>query len=975
MVKLWVLIFSLLLPVFGYAQTSGGGPFTHGQTLSVTDGISTCYPYQLTVTSGTLSCSSGIATVTTGGGGGGSPASPFNSVQYNNAGAFGGNDGFVFVAPNVGIGTTTPVNKLQVVGGGIESDSYYYNDGSLFANSAEIDAPTTGIKVIDGGTIWYPDIETPLADNSGILYYGNGGTLADINGTYYNDGVPGDRSTDQGGNLLFSHGYGILADDQGTTYFGGNNGSPATNALGQTFYGDINMDMFTDENGQIFFSSGYGLLADNQGQIYFGGGNGFVAMDPGGNFHVDQGSLIDTSESTGNTGDVWHSNGSGLNYWGPTSAVGADNNVQYAEGGALAGSNNFNFDGSNVGIGTTDLTQYALTVIGGVAAGGFYLDSNGSAGIIPNALTNTDIQFFTAGVRRVAITHAGNVGIGTTSPTGALEIEGGNVGIGTNIPSQKLVVNGNLYVQGSSNGILLGDTSQEIFPVSNGDMTFQTGTPTRRMTITAQGNIGIATVRPNALFEVGVGKFDVTAAGNVGVGSPNPSQAIDINGSVRMSGFILTTSPSSGYVLTSNSTGTGTWAAATGGSGTVTSASVVSANGFAGTVATSTTTPAITLTTTVTANVLKGNGTAIVAATSGTDYAPATSGSSILKGNGAGGFSNASSGTDYAPATSGTSILKGNGSGGFSNATSGTDYDPATSGSGILFGNGAGGTTGATTTAVSGGNIGIGTTTALNSPLEVYGNVGIQTSNPGQRLDIQGTARMTGFILSTSPSSGYVLTSDTGGNGTWTVAPGNNVGVGTTQSVGFYTSSTVIGANNKFIFNGTNVGIGTSSANKQLAVGSTGQFTVDSSGVVNGTTSIFTSASSGTPAVVVQGASTGIGMTVNVNGAGSNALQLSSGDIMLQETVGTRSLFIGNVGIGSVNPGAALDLGTSGQILSHNTSGIGFSEHNATNQACNTTCGTSACVIGLDIGTVGVVNSGFVACTSALADDCICAGP
>ena len=54
--------------------------------------------------------------------------------------------------------------------------------------------------------------------------------------------------------------------------------------------------------------------------------------------------------------------------------------------------------------------------------------------------------------------------------------------------------------------------------------------------------------------------------------------------------------------------------------GTVTSASVVSANGFAGTVATATTTPAITLTTSIT-GVLKGNGTAISAATAGTDYA------------------------------------------------------------------------------------------------------------------------------------------------------------------------------------------------------------------------------------------------------------------------------------------------------------------------------------------------------------------
>ena len=61
------------------------------------------------------------------------------------------------------------------------------------------------------------------------------------------------------------------------------------------------------------------------------------------------------------------------------------------------------------------------------------------------------------------------------------------------------------------------------------------------------------------------------------------------------------------------------YSGAGGGSGTVTSASVVSANGFAGTVATDTTTPAITIMTTVT-GILIGDGTAIAAATAGTDY-------------------------------------------------------------------------------------------------------------------------------------------------------------------------------------------------------------------------------------------------------------------------------------------------------------------------------------------------------------------
>lgn len=53
--------------------------------------------------------------------------------------------------------------------------------------------------------------------------------------------------------------------------------------------------------------------------------------------------------------------------------------------------------------------------------------------------------------------------------------------------------------------------------------------------------------------------------------------------------------------------------------GTVTQVSVVSANGFAGSVANDSTTPAITLSTTIT-GLIKGNGTALSAAVAGTDY-------------------------------------------------------------------------------------------------------------------------------------------------------------------------------------------------------------------------------------------------------------------------------------------------------------------------------------------------------------------
>ena len=114
--------------------------------------------------------------------------------------------------------------------------------------------------------------------------------------------------------------------------------------------------------------------------------------------------------------------------------------------------------------------------------------------------------------------------------------------------------------------------------------------------------------------------------------------------------------------------------------GTVTTVSVVSANGFTGTVANPTSAPAITLTTNI-SGVLKGNGTAISAATSGTDFSAGTSAlaTGILKSTtSTGALSIAIAGTDYQTAQSVTGIVKSSGTT-RSAATVGTDYSAGTS--------------------------------------------------------------------------------------------------------------------------------------------------------------------------------------------------------------------------------------------------------------------------------------------------------
>lgn len=102
------------------------------------------------------------------------------------------------------------------------------------------------------------------------------------------------------------------------------------------------------------------------------------------------------------------------------------------------------------------------------------------------------------------------------------------------------------------------------------------------------------------------------------IGASTPKNASFVDLSVTGTLSFDAAQGTAGQVLTSSGTGiTPTWTTPT--TGTVTSASVVSANGFAGTVATATTTPAITLTTTIT-GLLNGNGTAISAAVVNTDY-------------------------------------------------------------------------------------------------------------------------------------------------------------------------------------------------------------------------------------------------------------------------------------------------------------------------------------------------------------------
>ena len=235
------------------------------------------------------------------------------------------------------------------------------------------------------------------------------------------------------------------------------------------------------------------------------------------------------------------------------------------------------------------------------------------------------------------------------------------------------------------------------------------------------------------------------------------------------------------------------------GSGTVTSASVVSANGFSGSVATPTTTPAITISTSVT-GLLKGNGTGVSAATVGADYSVGTSSlaTGILKSTTTtGALSIAVAGdfptlnqntTGTAANVTGTVSISNGGTGQTAKADAFNALSPITTAGDLIIGNGtntatrlpigantyvltSNGTT-ATWAASGGGGGGTGTVTSVTGAGSVSGLTLTGTVTTAGNLTLGGA--ITGFATSGANTN---LTSVALTTGTISTAPVNNTDI------------------------------------------------------------------------------------------------------------------------------------------------------------------------------------------------------
>jgi hypothetical protein len=403
---------------------------------------------------------------------------------------------------SVGIGTTSPTQKLTLING-----TFQIGGSSTFSDNVEIGrvggdnnmAFATGgnerMRITSGGVLAVGKsdqsgnaaltIKSPAGGNTGIIM------------------IEGD-TTNNGWGM-----YAVTSDSYVITRF--TNGTYAdyltiTSAGAATFSSSVTAT-------ELYLSTSNGLV----GNINSSNANGgYLTWQTSGAVIADIGTAQQIFGSGGN--DVFGINGRGAR----AIAFGTNNTERMRI-----------TSGGNVGIGTTS-PSVKLTV------------SNAANGNIAGFTNTVDADLLinlTSGVSLISPS-SGILAFGTSSTERMRITSGGNVGIGTTAPVSRLHVSGQITIDSSSPFNLIGngnsDTYTQTVIYANQN---NTSNNTANGIFIERGrlsNSGSAEIRSFVIGDRGGGiQFILNKDGDVGINTSSPSYKLDVNGTARFGAVII----------------------------------------------------------------------------------------------------------------------------------------------------------------------------------------------------------------------------------------------------------------------------------------------------------------------------------------------------------------------------------------------------------------------------------------------------
>jgi hypothetical protein len=371
-----------------------------------------------------------------GGGGGGTPGGANTQVQFNNAGAFGGDADLTFTD-----GNRLNVNKLGISGNIYDSNNSIGNNGMVLTNEG-----TTGVN--------WKSIESVLSGvgGSGVANY-----VA--------------RWSDE--DTITS---GVIQDDG--TAVGINQAADPDNALAiKSIANNTNPLQIAAHDGDSLLvfrqTAGDGRLS-----IKKDGGIETIRLDSdnvsyitGANFGLGTAAPaapLDVQSANGSSVAIRVTSGYKLQFLNASNNTNSNIYNNGASGVAqmafqIAGLTKvtINNDG-NVGIGTTDPGGKLESYITSGGQKGLRLNSNFAGGntvdFIPAivGVSNAGFSIDLAGTNRLVINSGGNVGVGTNSPSHRLHVLGATTGGWNGLNLNVVISSSNTYANGHAGGIAFG---------------------------------------------------------------------------------------------------------------------------------------------------------------------------------------------------------------------------------------------------------------------------------------------------------------------------------------------------------------------------------------------------------------------------------------------------------------------------------------------------------------------------------------